>query len=53
MLTRAAVGFGAALLLALVVPHAAGRGRFGSEAAADRPLAVPPPHRKSLGSARM
>ena len=38
MLTRAAVGFGAALLLALVVPHAAGRGRFGSEAAADRPV---------------
>ena len=26
MLTRAAVGFGAALLLALVVPHAAGLG---------------------------
>ena len=40
MLTRAAVGFGAALLLALVVPHAAGRGRFGSEAAVDRPLDV-------------
>jgi hypothetical protein len=40
VLTRAGVGFGAALLFALVVLHASGRGRLGCEVAADRPLDV-------------
>jgi hypothetical protein len=41
VLTRAAIGFGAALLLALVVLHASGRGRLGSEVAAGTGRSTP------------